>query len=376
MERHDTIIKRDVTVSMTKGVAIILMVLAHSHFSHYGNVFINMFHMPLFFFMSGYCFKESYLCDFKGFSWKRIKGAYWPFVMWGLLFLLLHNFFYSINIYNGEFGYRGLVSHTYSLKDISRHAFRIISSMNDAEQLLGGYWFLHSYFFASFIAFAVIGLCRGKSLVYCLFGCGILLIICILTKYYNSRIPHYIRDFISAREFLAAFFIIVGFCFKHYTKSWERFQYIIILLGMVLVVIGSFFWPCAMQDFAWWKTLPYAITAIAGTLMVFSLCKLLTRFSHVSSALRYVGDSTLAILTWHFLCFKLASLLIIHVHSLPITRLAEFPVIDEFSYRGWWVLYLIIGIALPLIINYCMKVLSNGLRKVLSRFGSHSCLQM
>ena len=52
---------RDHGVSIAKGIAIILMVLAHTRFSQYGGFYINMFHMPLFFFMSGYCFKEKYL---------------------------------------------------------------------------------------------------------------------------------------------------------------------------------------------------------------------------------------------------------------------------------------------------------------------------
>lgn len=89
---------RDRSVSVTKGVAIILMVLVHARFSHYGDTYVNMFHMPLFFFMSGYCFKEAYLNDFKNYAIKRIKGSYLPFIKWGLLFLLLHNVFYNINI--------------------------------------------------------------------------------------------------------------------------------------------------------------------------------------------------------------------------------------------------------------------------------------
>ena len=45
---------KDNSVSIAKGIAIILMVLAHTRFSEYGNYWINMFHMPLFFFFAGY----------------------------------------------------------------------------------------------------------------------------------------------------------------------------------------------------------------------------------------------------------------------------------------------------------------------------------
>lgn len=156
---------RDKSISMTKGVAILLMVLVHARFSHYGDTYINMFHMPLFFFMSGYCFKDSYLDDFRGYLWKRVKGAYWPFVKWGLFFLLLHNVFYSLNIYNDEFGFRGRVSHLYSTEDFIEHAKYIVLSMSGSEQLLGGYWFLHSYFVAAVIAFLIIWALRKKWLI-------------------------------------------------------------------------------------------------------------------------------------------------------------------------------------------------------------------
>lgn len=100
---------KDSSVTIAKGIGIILMVLGHS-IGEYGDYltpvrsFIYMFHMPLFFALSGYCFKEKYLTDFKTFAWHKVKGLYFPFVKYGLLFLLLHNVFYHLNIYNGQYG--------------------------------------------------------------------------------------------------------------------------------------------------------------------------------------------------------------------------------------------------------------------------------
>ena len=77
----------DDSVSFAKGIGIILMVLGHTFFSPYGHDVIYMFHMPLFFFISGYCFKESYLEDFRSYARKRIGKIYVPFVKWGLICL-------------------------------------------------------------------------------------------------------------------------------------------------------------------------------------------------------------------------------------------------------------------------------------------------
>ena len=70
---------RDNSISIAKAIAILLMVLAHTYFTQYGNQWINMFHMPLFFFFAGYCFKDKYINLPKDFLNKRIYGLYKPF---------------------------------------------------------------------------------------------------------------------------------------------------------------------------------------------------------------------------------------------------------------------------------------------------------
>ena len=118
--------------------------------------FIQMFHMPLFFIASGYCFKPKYLDAPKQYLYNKVKGIWWPYVKWGLLFLLLHNLFFQLNLYNDQYGYHGAVSHPYSFYGIYHTAFAIVTRMQGAEQLLGGYWFLNALFFGSLIAWLVI----------------------------------------------------------------------------------------------------------------------------------------------------------------------------------------------------------------------------
>lgn len=101
---------RNNTITYLKALGIILMVLGHSDCNiTYIVGFLYMFHMPFFFFASVFCFKPIHLDNFQVFAWKRIKGLYCPFVKYGLIFVLLHNFLFSVNIYNGQFGYLGAV---------------------------------------------------------------------------------------------------------------------------------------------------------------------------------------------------------------------------------------------------------------------------
>ena len=66
----------------------------------------------------------------------------------------------------------------------------------------------------------------------------------------------------------------------------------------------------------------------------------------VRNVLVYVGNNTLTVLTWHFLCFKIVSLIIVRLYDLPIEQLACFPIIPE--YVSWWVVYFIVGAGVPL----------------------------
>lgn len=169
--------------------------------------------------------------------------------------------------------------------------------------------------------------------------------------YFEINIPYY--D--GPKELLAAFFIVMGYAYKSSKIRFDVHPLIIALIGLILVIIGTEYWQCGMLILTWQKAIPYSISAIAGTLMVFSLCKYISKVHILEKALTYIGDRTLAVLTWHFLSFKAISLLIIFIYTLSIKQLAEFPVIDQYAFKGWWIMYLIAGVALSLVIDLLLS---------------------
>ena len=91
-----------------------------------------------------------------GFIFRKIKGIWLPYVKYSVLFLLLHNVMYSLNIYNSNYGFKGQTSSIYSHGDVLNHLSEILMRMQGQEQLLGGYWFLRALFFGSLMAFFMI----------------------------------------------------------------------------------------------------------------------------------------------------------------------------------------------------------------------------
>ena len=292
---------RDNSISIAKAIAILLMVLAHTYFTQYGNQWINMFHMPLFFFFAGYCFKDKYINLPKDFLNKRIYGLYKPFVKWSILFLLIHNIFFHLNIYNGVYGFRGSVSHLYEWKEFLVGIIHIITRMTDNEQLLGGYWFLKSLFLGSLIGYTTIKYVKNKWI-----GGGIILCITIILALTNKSFPYFE---IGARDFFSAEFFFVGYCYKKTACDIHK-RMLIVPIGVVLVTLGEYFYQASLLHFLWWQVVPYAITAIVGTLAIFYLSnRIAVKNIKICDWLTYIGNNTLPILTWHMLCFKIVSIL-------------------------------------------------------------------
>ena len=132
---------RDKSLDIAKAICIILMVVGHSGCPTYLYDFVYMFHMPCFFFVSGWLLNEKYVTDLKTGLIQKAKGSYYPFVKWTLIFLLFHNVFASMHIYENSYSWQTFIE-------------RVIRTftMTGSESLLGGFWYLISLFWALIIS--------------------------------------------------------------------------------------------------------------------------------------------------------------------------------------------------------------------------------
>lgn len=354
--------KRNQDITCAKAMGIMLMVLCHAIFTDAWHVqpVVAMFHMPLFFFFSGYCLKTEYFDKPHVFVWKRVKGVYWPYLKWSVVFLLLHNVFVGLNIYNVKYGFSGMVSEVYDTREISERLWSVAVQMLGHEQLLGGYWFLRVLFLGSLVSFAVLwavdAVCRKIEVRYAcglLIGGGTLLTLCLMLNYMTGHdMPYLADDYFSPQTLLAAVFLVIGHGFR--TFSVKRFNVWQMAVTWMLVLIGSFFWKMGMAELSYssFRILPYIVTAVLATWAIYSLpWHRLTGYA--ASLVHFIGNNTLTILTWHFLAFKLVSLTIIYMYSLPLARLAEFPVITDYAVQGWWTAYFLTGMVVTCAVAYC-----------------------
>lgn len=110
--------------------------------------------MPLFFFISGYFYKDKDSDNPLKLIVKRIKTLYIPFVVYQIIFLLLHNFFYKINIYSNNKLLGIQVINPYTGGDSINSLIHILS-FDRSEQLAGVFWFFTTLFIIN-VAFCLI----------------------------------------------------------------------------------------------------------------------------------------------------------------------------------------------------------------------------
>lgn len=345
---------RDI-ITLTKAVGIILVVLSHAmHTEHLLFKIIYVFHIPLFFMMSGYCFKEKYLSDAKTFVIRKIKGIYLPFVLFSLPFLYMHNVLCDLFIYDP--------TDIYGWKTFLWDTGRIVTRMSHNEQLLCTFWFLKELFWGNLIFYGMMRLWKGKAIPTVI----TLLVLSEIAICTHLKVPYFTLTFVS---FFSAFFIAVGYWWKH--AEWKLNKWWMWLIGLAIMTGNMFIPYSAFIRNVTASTLPiYVLPAIIGTMMVFEICRLgqpyLKGWARKISL--YIGNQSIFIMALHFLAFKVVLLGMIWYYGLPIDKLYNFPILYDHVTIWSVLLCTIAGVFMPLGVawlwNYVKQKVESGRRKV------------
>lgn len=328
-------------LSIAKGIGISLMVIGHSHCPVFLHDFIYSFHMILFYFCSAYFFKdEAFIFDKKKFYFKKVKGLYWPYVKWSIIFILLHNLFYKI----------GFNADKLSLIEIYINIKRSIRFLWQGEHFLGTYWFLPSLFWEIILFSIVVFVCKSQKVR----GIIIVVLFCIGLGANCKGIGIYV-----SRELVILPVFYWGYLWGNHIlpseKLLEQYVYkkiIIFLLLAFLIVIVACNDPIEIGANLF-GIIPLSFCGfICGILFIYSISKNIMN-AKLGGYLDVVGKYTLEIMTFHFLGFKLLSWLLLNIYNDSYSKLAEWPVPD--SYAKYWYLYSVMGVAFPLLLCFIKK---------------------
>lgn len=350
---------RDDTVDIAKALCIILMVIGHGCCGEYLGKFIYWFHMPCFFFITGWLLKDKYIHNPKKGIVNKFKGIYIPCIKWSIIFILLHNLLVPLHINNSY----------NSILDTVQEILRVLTFRPTHELLIGPYWFLITSLFASFYSIIYLYiLSRFNRFNVKWIVAGILIFIGL--TFISDLSPISLPPLWFKTAFYASAFMIGGYLMK---SLWNekifqiRREYMLLLLiPIILAVVVP---PHGMNTVNSYQVVYYFVVAFLSAIGIFACSKLLFRIK-TFSCLKTVGANTFNILTFHLLSLKIvfAIYLITVGEGLNQLYCMEYSHVEGFPL---WIFSAIVGVIIPLVIAYALKILNN---RILTRIIHRSTL--
>lgn len=343
--------KREPFVDILKAIGIISIVMGHSSWIfNFGRFpigpFVYTYHIMIFFFVAGWCFKKKSDLDAYAYIGKRIKGIY-PFMIgYSAFFILTHNIFRNLHLITQE-------AQEY---DLQQMIYNILCSfaMVNSESLLGAFWFLPVLLFATAF-FSVLfyhAEKQHKSIVWHIFACIVSGALGIYLNKENLQLSYHMQTAI-----LAVPVIYLGYFVKSYWSKIEKFvtwwgtivSAVIITvilkadIGMIELSINSIISP--------W--LFYPVT-LAGIYFCMGLAKILNKYRITQKFFQYVGKNSFHIMALHFLMFKLVDLL------LGIYKHETYDVIEKLPHAfECWPVYYAVGVLGPILLVKSTEILKS-----------------
>ena len=216
--------------------------------------------------------------------------------------------------------------------------------------LLGGYWFLSSLLWASIASILFVFMLnkyRKLNAKFLLGGVVFSLLFATIEALFLDRFPQIkIPSQFDPHTVMAFSFFIFGYMLRRNDFLNRKYVFpfsILLLIPVVTALVAD--WS---MDLAKEWTFIYFSVAVCGAVGLLKFSQHLAK-KKIANQLTYIGDKTLYILTFHFLCFKPLAWVYLKFTDESMERLNEFPNLKTDD--SWmWVVSVLSGIILPLFI--------------------------
>jgi len=205
-------------LDFAKAISILCMVWSHVGTKfEITDLYIHVFHMPIFFILSGWCFNSN--LDFKAFTRKKIASLIRPYFIYGTFIYFLWNFIYSLlNMHDRKIPLKTfLQSILYLNADISPYA---------CVQ-----WFFTALFFANIIFYFIVRICKKDKRLIMVFCIIIGIVGWILSSFGRYILPYRLPLSIDV-AFMGTLFMGIGYILKE-----KELRYFHALLFVPITII-------------------------------------------------------------------------------------------------------------------------------------------
>ena len=354
-------------ITIAKGIGILLVVLGHCANNNVES-FLLLFHMPLFFFLSGYVFKDKYLDgNFSDYIKKKIKSLYIPYLVYEVIFLLLHNFFIDINFYNIAEKIYGKDIFYLNPKTFIIEFVKIVFCAG-REPIGGALWFLVVLFFVSILYYTISYFLKRfvkeeKFENTRLITIGLIFIAGNLLTKMGLNIPRFNNTLV-----MLFIYYLGNICKKNEDKIKFNNSYICIL-SCICLLVNNLYGSVSVNTNTYLSPDFMVVNCLLGVYIVLYISKKIENLN-IGNKMKEIGNYSLGIMALHFFAFKFATILIILIEGREWKILSSFPTIEPVKY--YVIIYFIVGIIIPIGIikfyNFIKKYFNIKLHKSINKF--------
>lgn len=339
--------ERDPYIDIIKAIGIISIVIGHSSSGIFGKIhigrFVYMYHLMVFFFVSGMCFKKEYSKDWCAYAGRKMKSLYPMFVSYGIIFVLLHNLLLSYGFFLGE---------QYSVNDMILKISDIFL-MRTSEYMLGACWLLPVLFFAGVLFCFLFGTAekrKSKFLMH-MFLCLSVAVLGIYINKTSIQMTYHIHTaFLAIPVMYVGYLVKTNFdIFEKYINGWG-----VILAGIVLYVLALSGNSIELSAEKIGNPYLFYPVTLLGMYFCLGLAKKLEQNRTVCGIFSMIGRNSFHIMVLHFSCFKIVDIVYGKIISANKEVVSRFP--TAFSLSLW---YWFFGIFFPILcvegVKFCKK---------------------
>lgn len=358
--------KRSKEVDIAKAICIILVVMGHASCPF--REWIYLFHVAMFFWLSGYLF--NYNREPFKIVYKTMRSLYIWYVLANTLYVIFHNYFFRLgfytfetNILNGVYnGYRSPYVLSESLYDIKVIIVQILKGLlfHSKEQFMWPSWFIKTLILIE-LWIVFIKLLKLYNHITNMVLC----VVCLGIGYLGPQILPIIPDTIWICASCGSIFFAGSLC--KYLNIIEKISNLNMLIQIILAVINILFLITMLKygnielsQNRFVNPLFLIVASSAGIIMIMCTSSIIYKVTNkkcriIEQLLVFIGQNTLPVLFGHLLCFKLITIVIINVYSLPESMKAAFFTLVNKQNYFWWIIYSLDGVILPLVVLYFFK---------------------
>lgn len=333
---------RNKKIDIMKGILIFLMVFAHGKPPEEIHRYIYLFHMPVFIVFSGYLWNEKYSDDFAGIKklfLRKIQSLYVPFVVCNGCFFI------------GQLLLGVMQGDRINIVFIAKHLIKI-SFFQGRISLCDTTWFFAVLFFVTLIYSICMYLMRKVAKDKYELCVTIISCICLLLGY---LMQHNNINFCQIGTIMS-FIIIFDMGHKmlkygnKYIESINKDQALIYIFGgglSLLVCYKITTVETRMITNTYENILVYIMATIFGFIMLLGIAELMNKY--LEKVFDLFRKYSVVIICIHMLAFKIVTVIQIEIYNLDSNNISSYPTL--ISDNGWWALYGIVGLAIPIIIK-------------------------